>query len=345
MAPRSKLHQYTKIFREHPVQIFVGSSKKPYFVHPGALSWCNTSALNARINGPWRENGANEPIDWTDFDERTVECVLSYLYTQDYHVPSSESEPNSICENADGASATIGVESLANDAESSTSSPVLADELEFNRPLTPLSRCLRVGLPPETIQTAAGGLTQRTLQDCDNNLAEEILIHAKVYCFAHRFLISDLETFALQRLTQVLLTIDAQNDTLFPYLADAIRFVYDSTPSAQLQDNQARKLLSQYVGLKYTILANKNLTQLLEEGGEFMTDLSHKLSRRLAVSETGAQSLEEQIDELQTRLNELEASYQDKESQLQSVRGELAEWESWNRGISGKFRKARRNGG
>lgn len=64
----------------------MGSSESLYYIHPGALSSCKSSALSARVNGPWKGNGASEPIDWTDFDEQTVECVLSYLYTGDYSV-------------------------------------------------------------------------------------------------------------------------------------------------------------------------------------------------------------------------------------------------------------------
>lgn len=70
-------------------------------MHPGALSWCNTSALNARVSGPWKENGAGGPFDWTDFDEQTIECVLSYLYTQDYCVPDSASDQHGIYLNPD----------------------------------------------------------------------------------------------------------------------------------------------------------------------------------------------------------------------------------------------------
>ena len=62
----------------------MGSSKSLYYVHPGGLSSCKSSALRAWVNGPWKENGASGPIDWTDFDEQTVECVLRYLYTGDY---------------------------------------------------------------------------------------------------------------------------------------------------------------------------------------------------------------------------------------------------------------------
>lgn len=37
------------------------------------------------MNGAWK-NAGEGAIDWTDFDEQTIDCVLHYLYTGDYHV-------------------------------------------------------------------------------------------------------------------------------------------------------------------------------------------------------------------------------------------------------------------
>lgn len=45
------------------------------------------------MSGSWKDTGEGA-IDWTDFDERIVECVLNYLYTGDYHVPLPEAEEN-----------------------------------------------------------------------------------------------------------------------------------------------------------------------------------------------------------------------------------------------------------
>ncbi|KAA8643791.1 uncharacterized protein ATNIH1004_010565 [Aspergillus tanneri] len=49
------------------------------------------------------------------------------------------------------------------------------------------------------------------------------------------------------------------------------------------------------------MFASKKVEQLIAEGGEFMIDLSQKLARRLTVIGIDAQSLEEQIDELQVK--------------------------------------------
>ena len=235
---------------------------------------------------------------------------------------------------------TVAVE-LTKPAEAKSPVPG-TDDPNFNRPLTPLSRCLQVSLPAEISRTAAGAFRKTALQNCGDSLGASTLIHAKVYTFAHRFLLFDPEELALEHLTQVLLVSDTQTRSLFPHLIDTIHHVYNSTPSAKLQDNPARKLLSQYVALRYTTFSDGNLDMIISKGGEFMIDLSHKLARRLAMSGSSTQSLEKQIDELQVNVNRLEIKYQNKENQLERAKQEVVEWESWNRGISGKYRKAKR---
>ncbi|KAF7586181.1 hypothetical protein BBP40_009324 [Aspergillus hancockii] len=238
---------------------------------------------------------------------------------------------------------TTGIELLVfTDAEPLSFNAMPGNQEILNRPLTPLSRCLEAGLPADNKQTAAGACTYRASHNPNDNLGAEITIHAKVYCFAHHFCIHELEVFALQRLTKVLLIIDEETEAVFPYLADAIRVVYSSTPGADLQDNPARKLLSQYVALNYTTFESESFDRLMAEGGDFMVDLSHKLARRLDMNGIGAQSLEEQVDQLQLKINELDLGLQEQGSQLQRAMDELGEWESWNRGISGKYKKAKR---
>lgn len=128
--------------------------------------------------------------------------------------------------------------------------PLQDDDLTSFRPLTPLSWCLKAGLPAERIQTAAGVFAQmmmsRESNNDDNGIGAAILTHAKVYSFAHRFLLSELEELALQRLTQVLILAVQQQGTretdLFPHLADAIRLIYSTTPSSAGLEESSRSL-------------------------------------------------------------------------------------------------------
>jgi hypothetical protein len=59
------------------------------------------------------------------------------------------------------------------------------------------------------------------------------------------------------------------------------------------------------------------------------------------MSGTCTHSLEGQINELEVKVNTLEPVCQNK-SQLLKARNEIAEWESWNCGISEMYRKARK---
>lgn len=216
----------------------------------------------------------------------------------------------------------------------------ILNETLSERPLTPLSRCLQVGLPAETMQTAAAAFIKE-LSACDEGLGDIALMHAKVYCFAHQFLFSRLEDLALQRLTQLLLKCDTPTDPFFLGLADAIRLVYGTTPKSKPND-PARELLSQYVALKYTILSEDSMRALIAEGGDFMIDVTCKLVRRISISGTSTQSLEGVIDKLVTSVFRLEQHTENQACLLKRAEEEIREWESWNRGISAKHKKMKR---
>ena len=171
------------------------------------------------------------------------------------------------------------------------------------RPLTPLRRCADVGLPA----TIAGALAETKPQKHNFSTGVEILMHAKVYSFAHCFFWSELTLFALQRLTEVLILVDCKQSHLFPYLADAIHFVYNNTSQRKTEVEPARKLLSQFVALNYTDLMGEELQMLASEGGEFMIDLSHRLARLLATGCDSNQLLERKCLELETEVRELKS--------------------------------------
>lgn len=65
------------------------------------------------------------------------------------------------------------------------------------RPLTPLSRCLEVGLPPEYARTDAGLLARLDGQSQGCYFSPALLAYIKVYTFAQYYLIEKLEIFSL----------------------------------------------------------------------------------------------------------------------------------------------------
>jgi hypothetical protein len=66
------------------VKVAVGKYKTIHYVHPSVLVQ-GELALTARVTGQWKNNA--ETLDWSDFDEKTVECVLKFFYAEYYKVP------------------------------------------------------------------------------------------------------------------------------------------------------------------------------------------------------------------------------------------------------------------
>ncbi|KAJ5335659.1 uncharacterized protein N7506_005595 [Penicillium brevicompactum] len=339
MASRTNFHQFPSTFKDCPVQIIAGPQKIVYYVHPGVLSSCGSPVLKARVSDQWIKNGTSGAIDWTEFDEETVECALSYLYIEDYDVRGRTVVSEQTEERKDDDRMAQAAFLSTKVGSSMPDSKILNEGLS-ERPLTPLSRCLQAGLPAETMQTAAAAFMKEP-SACDEGLGDIALMHAKVYCFAHQFLFSRLEDLALQRLTQLLLKCGTPTDPFFLGLADAIRLVYGATPKSKPND-PARELLSQYVALKYTILSDESMRALIAEGGDFMVDVTCKLARRVSISGTSTQSLEGLIDELQMNVFRLEQHTENQACLLKRAKEEILGWESWNRGISAKHKKAKR---
>jgi hypothetical protein len=201
----------------------------------------------------------------------------------------------------------------------------LPNEAPLARPLTPISDCLEVGFPAESIRTAAGIVAETDFIRQKHIIGMSILAHAKIYSFASRHFFSDLAKFALQRLSQILNLAPCEYDSLFPELADAIRHIYDTTPGPELQQDPARKLLSQYVALNYTKLVGEDLDTLAREGKELMVDVSNKLVRLLATTSVHICSIENKITELSTKVEAWQVICDDKEKEIQRLGEELEE--------------------
>ncbi|KAF1997669.1 hypothetical protein P154DRAFT_578587 [Amniculicola lignicola CBS 123094] len=301
MSPRYLTKQCGKFLTKPPIKVLVGEQKVAYYIQPNILSSCESSSADVRMSGSWKSTGDND-INWTDFEEQTIECVSEYLYTGDYDVPKP----------ADGM--------RISDRESGEIYPERpTDGNALERPLTPTSNCLEVGLPEEHLRTAAGIFAEKVLNDHNYTVGISVLVHAKVYSFAHCDFFSGLAKFALQRLTQILVVVPCKRSSLFPYLADAIRLIYDTTPRREAQEDPARRLLSQYVAFDYTNLTGEELDALADEGCEFKVDLSSKLARRLTANSHKARLLRDQIDGLTTQVGTLQMKCKDNQDKIRRV--------------------------
>ncbi|CAP86525.1 Pc20g11960 [Penicillium rubens Wisconsin 54-1255] len=326
MSPDSKISK--SIFAKRPVKIVVGSDERVYYVHRGTLEV--HPSFDARLKASTDEY--EEAIDWSGFDEQTIDCVLNFLYSGGYQAPqatsvAAEDEQPSPPDSPQSQPSwphsptpifPVRARSLSPVAESSIgpdSPPTQAlSECDLNdRPLTPLEYCDGVTLATDHEKQDQHQVEPE--QETEGHTAAEIYLHAKVYSFASQLDFEKLEQFALNRLAQVLVALEQTDKAPFPYLVDAIRLIYKTTSTV----DGARNLLSQFVALRYTTLAGEDLDELITEGGEFVVDLSHKLARRLT---TTAMAFKK-VEYLTHRNEELKAESAEKDKELKALREEV----------------------
>lgn len=66
------------IYRESPIKARVGKGKAILYVLPGPLIQ-DIPALTTIVAGPQEAAGGNT-LDWSEFDEETIDCVLKFCY-------------------------------------------------------------------------------------------------------------------------------------------------------------------------------------------------------------------------------------------------------------------------
>lgn len=98
----------------------MGSDERVYYVHRGTLEV--HSALDAGLKASTDEY--EEAIDWSGFDEQTIDCVLSFLYTAGYQAPQATSVA------VEGDEADAGEEVPAQDGEEEEQEQEVVDEAE-----------------------------------------------------------------------------------------------------------------------------------------------------------------------------------------------------------------------
>jgi hypothetical protein len=246
------------------ITIIAGAEGELMTIHADLLLSCDSRSLRVLVSGDWKES-RERVIDWSKEDAATIERFLTFLYMGDYSVPDPEpvqkdtvsntpitvkGEVNQPDENiATGAapSADIIFEFAADapaDAppyslpehvggewppeETPLVQNAIIESLE-SRPLTPVSRCIDIGLPAESIQTAAGRLEKCLFGSKNHLYGATFLAHARVYTFAQYHLVTRLENFALQRLMQALMYLDCTQPHAVSEILPLIEYAYENT--------------------------------------------------------------------------------------------------------------------
>ena len=336
------------------IQVIAGAERESIPVHVEAILSCDSPSLRTLVSGDWKESRERE-IDWSHVDAATIKQFLTFLYTGDYAVPDPEllqMEHTSDVQNAikgdtnqpddptEADAIPEGDTASAVDASQETALIQSATIDSFGpRPLTPISKCLDVGLPSERIRTAAGRLEERSFASSSHRYGATLLAHARVYVFAQYHLAARLQAFSLQRLTHALRYIDCTQGHAVSDITPLIEYVYNNTLNHESPEEPIRKLVSQFAAIHYTDLLTGEFEEFFSRGGDFTSDVARKISRRLAGSGGATKLLEQEMEDLEVQIRRLNLAVEDRDHQLAELRRDLAEWQSGERGVSKKGKK------
>jgi hypothetical protein len=129
------------------------------------------------------------------------------------------------------------------------------------------------------------GAVDRPCQESSSSCTPEgpIIMHSKVYTFAHQFLCSKLKTLALHRLILILQSANSKANDFLPCLIDAARHIYDHTQEQTSEPEPARALIMQFL-VKHLNDSNHDLDDLVSES-DFTRDLFRETLKRATTAE------------------------------------------------------------
>jgi hypothetical protein len=234
------------MFKEEPWKVLVGSGKAVFYVLPRVLQH-GVSALAVRISRAWKDP-TDRTLDWTDFDEETITCVLRYLYSGTYSLPGSPEDKGPDSQSTPSRQSQYGCQLDSNHQT----------DLFFSIP---------------------GQKSSSTCPKESENSQSCLLIHAKVYSFAERYLLSDLAKFAAKRMKSFL-KLHKTSPMETTELMETIQLIYDTTPPAGVRPDNARSVLVKFVATHHERFS-KNHQTFEKCDGSFMTELAQALSQLL----------------------------------------------------------------
>lgn len=117
---------------------------------------------------------------------------------------------------------------------------------------------------------------------------DPLLTHAKLYVMANCFLLQPLQNMALHRLKATLLLIGKplSESLTVTNLTALIQYVYAHTDRLRKKEEPLRQLVTTFAATHFTRFKGDDFTQLMCDGGDFVTDLMLKLNQRIVFYES-----------------------------------------------------------
>ncbi|KAJ5116917.1 hypothetical protein N7456_001265 [Penicillium angulare] len=241
-------------------RIKAGPNGKVFLLNPASIKVHPGPVLHAGCFG-LRGPCYDEPLDLTGYDEDTILCALIFLCTGDYCAIDPLFMPwrNAIQEGQAIDPEAVSIESLR---DVSDAMPKAARAHFHHEHLTrTLTSRLASEPPTDRISEVHG---------------EMALLYAKVFRFAHMYLIDELEKHALRQLDDILDLVRLQEVGILPRLAEIAKHVY-SVPLSR-SSRIARYILTEHVMEVDNGAHSPDLESIFRAGGEFAVDI-YRLTR------------------------------------------------------------------
>jgi len=170
------------------------------------------------------------------------------------------------------------------------------------RPLTPIASFVEAEAADYDPRFAAGVFESSEYPYKKYSYIDLLLAHTQVYIFAQYHLCSNLRSFALQRLLEVLQCVDCSQEHAASEIASLAQLVYDRTQQTDSDEEPLRRVVSHFVADNYNFLARSDLEDLFLLGGEFTVDVSKKVARRLRAIQISFEALKQENSNLQEQI-------------------------------------------
>lgn len=252
----------------------------------------------SRLEGSWGHD--DRDIDWTEFDHKTIKCVLSFLYSGNYRLDS--------CQPVTSSPVQIETKTVESDEEMASDGRELPIESHMSyaklclekSPLISATNVMPDEITDPVISVEDNPGVEDSLSDDEGKACyktsssscktgEVIMAHSKVYTFADQFLCSKLKTLALHQLTLILESPSCHVYNHIPALTEAAKYIYDNTQEQIMDSDPARALLMQFL-VKNLETVNDDLDILASES-QFIQDLFRETLKHAATVKEKVASL------------------------------------------------------
>ncbi|KAM5462378.1 hypothetical protein MauCBS54593_007997 [Microsporum audouinii] len=298
---------FGKLISSNLFTFHVGPEKTPFIVHSEAVAR-QSPTLDTLINGGLVETHSRT-VAWPDVDVDTFVRFCEFCFLSDYSPPSCSEDTSTDEAKADILEDTRAnredvspepLEALAVEApaeeppmeEPPMEEPLVDETMEWGfssrkkgkkkLPKPPKPRLFfkdkEYSLPPYLAQ-AAEQFKPFSNVSASQDFTPVFLGHARLYVLADKYGIEPLKELVLYKLYTTL-----KGFTIFSKRAgdiiQLIKFTYENTPENTWAED-LRTLVTHYVASKLDDLAmNSEFHQVLDEGGDFVTDFWKLVWRR-----------------------------------------------------------------